>query len=92
VEIDSDGVICDMRDTLGVAGTMRCQFTGIYIAHHSLLAHIPSKKIESIVDTFIRIIKEGKGGLQGVVIDEGIWNDIGKIETYHRICSEFEQR
>ncbi len=82
VEIDQEGNICDLRNRLGHSGYQSCQFTGIYTVETSLLKHIEPNKAISIVSIFLDRIKERKGSIRGIIIDEGKWDEIGSIEIY----------
>jgi mannose-1-phosphate guanylyltransferase len=82
VAIDDHGAICDIRNSLGNPGTHRCMFTGIYAVETSLLRHIESGKVESIVTVFLDRIRSNPGSITGFVIDEGNWHDIGSPDAY----------
>lgn len=87
--LDENGNICDLRHTLGTPGKQLCQFAGIYIAQRSFLKWMEAGRIESVVEAWLRMIRAGKGGIRGVVIDEGMWHDMGTVGEYERICNEW---
>jgi len=89
VTLDENGNICDLRHTLGNPGKRLCQFAGIYIAQRSFLKWMEAGRIESVVKAWLRMIRAGKGGIRGVVIDEGMWHDMGTVREYERICNEW---
>lgn len=75
-------VVEDLRDKLGVAGNRRCGFTGIYCVSRRFFEEIPSGKIESVVEAFLRVIARGKGEIRGLIDDAGTWQDLGTLEEY----------
>jgi NDP-sugar pyrophosphorylase family protein len=85
VNMDGDGRICDLRDTLGIPGIHRCLFTGIYAVETSFLNSLRAGKVESVVPAFVRRITEKPGSIRGVIIDEGEWHDIGSPETFQML-------
>lgn len=75
----ADGRILDLRNTLGRGGGFL--FTGIYLVEPEFLARIPPATKISNVPIFIEMIRAG-AKLGGVVIDEGVWWDLGSPEQY----------
>lgn len=79
---DATGTVCDLRDRLGNAGTRRCRFTGIYVVSRAFFNEIPSGKIESVVEAFLRVIARGNGEIRGVSDDDSPWRDLGTPSEY----------
>lgn len=85
VAVDDQNRICDMRGILGNPGAKSCLFTGIYIVERSFLSRLRQGKIESVIVPFVEMIKESPGSVASVVLDEGIWEDIGDSGAYARV-------
>ena len=85
VAFDGKERLCDIRDVLGIQGVRNCHFTGIYTVETSLLRHIAAGKAESIIAVLLDRMRNNPGSVAGIVIDEGIWHDIGSPEAYRAV-------
>jgi len=85
VSLNEKGEVCDIRRELKTPGCKSFAFTGIYSLETSFLRHLEAGRIESIISTFIRRITEEPGSVKGIVLDEGVWYDIGSPEVYERL-------
>jgi NDP-sugar pyrophosphorylase family protein len=82
VNIDQDGFICDLRETLKNPGIRSCLFAGIYIVEKTFLSRLEAGKIESIVLPLMESIKDNPRSVGGIMIDDGYWYDVGTPEEY----------
>ncbi|MFB3926187.1 MAG: NDP-sugar synthase [Syntrophales bacterium] len=85
VSLNEKGEICDIRGLIGHPGVMRCLFAGIYIVERRFLERLQAGRVESVVPVFARMIRRMPGSVAGVLIDEGLWYDIGSIGEYERL-------
>ena len=74
-----DGKVFDIRNMLGKAEGTHV-FSGIYCFSPELMERIPAGEKISVIPAFLELAKEGKLG--GVVLDEGVWFDLGDAESY----------
>jgi mannose-1-phosphate guanylyltransferase len=85
VNVDNEGFVCDMRNILKNQGVKSCLFAGIYIVEKSFLKRLTAGKIESIVLPLVEMIKESPRSVGAVVIDDGLWYDVGTVGEYNRL-------
>ena len=80
IAIDPSGsVVTDIRMLLGLAEGTHV-FSGIYCVNPGFLELIPSGEKISIIPAFLELAKAGKLG--AVVLDEGVWLDLGERDSY----------
>ena len=83
---EATGLITDIRGELG-SSAPRFLYTGICVVDPAFLARIPSGQPLSFVPVWIDALRAGEK-IAGVVLDQGIWRDIGNIEEYLRIHAD----
>ena len=85
VALDAAGAVCDLRGLLGNTGVRLCLFTGIYAVQKSFFRRLTPGKVESVVPVLVEMICKTPGSVGSVVVDEGVWQDIGDPEAYDRV-------
>jgi len=86
VLLGGNGLVLDLRHTLGLTEGLPCLFTGIYLLEPRFFQRLDSRNKESVIETFLRMILAGIPP-GGIILDEGTWSDIGTHEEYERIQS-----
>ncbi|MEX2578705.1 MAG: sugar phosphate nucleotidyltransferase [Verrucomicrobiales bacterium] len=82
VGFDPDsGKVVDLRGLLQPDWSRRYQFTGVYFLSPAFLEFLKPGKIESIVLPLVEAVRSGNR-VGGVVVDEGLWSDLGERESY----------
>jgi mannose-1-phosphate guanylyltransferase len=71
--------VVDVRHELGRAPGTHV-FTGIYCINPEFLDLIPHGEILPVIPAFLELARQGRLG--AVVIDEGVWLDLGDRESY----------
>lgn len=82
----STGLITDIRGELGSASP-RFLYTGVCVVDPALLARIPAGEPLSFVPVWVDALRAGEK-IAGVILDGGVWRDIGNIEEYLRIHAD----
>lgn len=77
----STGMVTDIRRTLGGHDDPGFLFTGISILSPEIFSRIPAGIPVSIIPVYLEILRAG-GRIGAVVIDEGLWIDLGSREAY----------
>jgi len=75
------GRVTDIRRTIGGRNEPAFVFTGVYVLSPEIFAHMPARRIFSIVPVFLDLIRKG-AGVGGVVLDDGLWFDLGTRASY----------
>ena len=88
VSLDDEGRICDFRFVLSAPAARHCLFTGVYIVTRPFFRRLQAGGKQDVVTVFLDMLRECPGSVGGVVIDEGIWNDIGSPEAYEGVNRE----
>jgi NDP-sugar pyrophosphorylase family protein len=84
------GLVTDIRGELG-SDAPRFLYTGVCVVEPALLARIPSGKPVSFVPVWLEALRAGEK-IGGVLLDAGVWRDIGNIEEYLRIHGDLAAR
>lgn len=71
--------VTDIRGKLG-RGDGSHVFTGIYCVNPDFLAMLPSDEKVSVIPAFLELAEQGRLG--AVVLDDGVWLDLGDHESY----------
>lgn len=71
--------VTDLRGSLGI-GPGTHAFTGIYCIQPEFLRHVRENGVVSIIPAFLELAAESQLG--AVVLDEGIWLDLGDPASY----------
>lgn len=71
--------VTDLRHELGRAPGTHV-FTGIYCVNPEFLGMIPRGEIIPVIPAFLELARHGRLG--AVVIDEGVWLDLGDRDSY----------
>jgi NDP-sugar pyrophosphorylase family protein len=83
VQFDAaSGRVTDIRGMIGGRDDPSFLFTGIYVISKKLFSFLaPKGEVKSIIPTFLELIRSGEK-VGGVVLDEGLWFDLGTRESY----------
>ena len=79
--------VIDLRHELGVAKGTHV-FSGIYCVNPEFLDLIPAGEIVSVIPAFLELAKQRRLG--AVVLDEGVWLDLGDRDSYLQAHRELE--
>ena len=81
----SSARVSDIRNSLG-RGNGTHTFTGIYCVSPAFLDLIPPAEKISVIPAFLELAESGKLG--AIVLDEGVWLDLGDRESYLKAHQE----
>lgn len=87
--------VTDIRGAVGGRMEPSYLFTGIYVLSAEIFELLPPRgEIASIIPTFLQMIRS-KAKIGGVVLDEGLWFDLGTRASYleaHRLFASPTQK
>lgn len=75
------GRVIDIRNQLGTNRVRQFLYTGIAVLSPGFLSWIPKERPISLVTVFLEILRTS-GRIGGILLDEGIWCDLGTRESY----------
>jgi mannose-1-phosphate guanylyltransferase len=78
------GAITDLRGLIGSSSDPSFLFTGISIFSPEIHSHIPKNEVISIIPVLANLVRKG-APVGGVILDEGLWFDIGTPNAYLEI-------
>ncbi len=88
IAINESGTgVTDIRNALGRAEGTHV-FTGIYCVNPDFLDLIPAGEKISVIPAFLELAKSGRLG--AIVLDEGVWLDLGDRESYLQAHRELD--
>lgn len=78
------GLVTDIGRRLGGRSEPGFLFTGIYALSSRIFDHIPAGHVHSIIPVFLQLLQAGEK-VGGLVLDDGLWFDLGTLESYHEV-------
>ncbi len=88
IALDSPGTrVTDIRNLLGRADGTHL-FTGIYCVNPDFLDLIPAGEKIPVIPAFLELARRGRLG--AVVLDEGVWLDLGDRDSYLQAHRELD--
>ena len=79
--------VTDLRHSLGIAKGTHV-FSGIYCVSPEFLDLLPSGEIIPVIPAFLELVR--KGQLGAIVLDEGVWLDLGDRDSYLQAHRELD--
>jgi NDP-sugar pyrophosphorylase family protein len=79
--------VTDVRNELGIAKGSHV-FSGIYCVSPGFLDLIPPDEIIPVIPAFLELAKQGQLG--AIVLDEGVWLDLGDRDSYLQAHRELQ--
>jgi len=83
---EARGMVTDIRGEPGLSAR-QFLYTGVCVVEQELLGRIPPDMPVSLVPMWLDILRGG-GKIAGIVLDGGLWRDIGSIGEYLRIHAD----
>lgn len=83
---EARGMVTDIRGEPGLSAR-QFLYTGVCVVEQELLARIPPDTPMSLVPVWLDVLRDG-GKIAGIVLDGGLWRDIGSIGEYLRIHAD----
>ena len=80
------GLVTDIRGELG-SSAPRFLYTGVCVVEPALLSRIPAGEPLSFVPVWLDALRAGER-IGGVILDGGVWRDIGNMEEYLRVHAD----
>jgi len=80
------GLVTDIRGELG-SSARRFLYTGVCMVEPALLSRIPAGEPLSFVPVWLDALRAGER-IGGVILDGGVWRDIGNLEEYLRVHAD----
>lgn len=90
--VRESGEVVDLRDRLGRRGSERCGFVGIYRVEPGFFRFLEPGRVESVVEGFLRAMVADSGSVGGILMEDGVWNDVGTPEELERVRARVEGR
>jgi NDP-sugar pyrophosphorylase family protein len=88
IALDPSGSrVVDIRNSLGRAEGTHV-FSGIYCVNPAFLDRIPAREKISVIPAFLQLAAAGQLG--AIVLDDGVWLDLGDRESYLRAHRELD--
>ncbi|VVM05571.1 mannose-1-phosphate guanylyltransferase [Methylacidimicrobium cyclopophantes] len=75
------GRVIDIRNRLGTNQMRQFLYTGIAVLSPGILSWIPKEGPVSLISVFLEIL-QSCGRIGGILLDEGIWFDLGTRQSY----------
>lgn len=82
----ASGRVSDIRGEIR-AGGPRFLYTGVCVVGPGLLSRIPRGQPLSLVSLWLEALRAGEV-IAGIVLDQGVWRDIGNLGEYLRIHAD----